>query len=110
MLALIIKKYDKCQFSFEKCTLFKTPGLVAFLTFATVVLLGVITTIFAHIRAWSPNRIADYSQQMLVTGSAPSDLIGTAIVTIIMIVVLVVASVYTLKWQSKKNSAPASSF
>ncbi|WP_245544972.1 hypothetical protein [Lentibacillus jeotgali] len=78
-------------------TLFKTPGLVAFLTIATVILMGLGTTIFSHVLEWSPNRISNYIQQMIVTGNVPSDLIGAAIVTVIMIVLLIVASVFTLR-------------
>ncbi|QKY68254.1 ABC transporter permease [Lentibacillus sp. CBA3610] len=78
-------------------TLFKIPGLVAFLTFATVILMGVITSIFAHVLEWSPNNISNYIQQMLVTGSVPSDLIGASLVTLIMIVLLVGGSVFIFK-------------
>lgn len=78
-------------------TLVKTPGLVAFLTIATVMLMGLVTTIFSHILEWCPNRISTYIQQMLTTGSVPSDLTGAAIVTLMMIVFLIFSSVYTFR-------------
>ncbi|RYG73262.1 ABC transporter permease [Lentibacillus lipolyticus] len=78
-------------------TLCRTPGLVAFLTIATIVLMNLVTTIFSHLLDWSPNKIANYIQQLLISGSVPSELIGAAIVTIVMSAVLLIASVYTFK-------------
>ncbi|WP_188633688.1 ABC transporter permease [Lentibacillus kapialis] len=81
-------------------TLFKTQGLVAFLTIATVILMSAITTIFSHVLNWSPNRISIYIQQLVVTGNVSSELIGAAIVTLIIIVLLIAASLMAFR---KKN-------
>ncbi|SFB16722.1 ABC-2 type transport system permease protein [Lentibacillus halodurans] len=78
-------------------TLFKTPGIVAFLTLATIILMGLITTIFSHVLEWSPNYMSDYIQQMLITGSVPGELIGTAGVTIILVILLVFGSASIFK-------------
>ncbi|HLR61429.1 MAG TPA: ABC transporter permease subunit [Lentibacillus sp.] len=78
-------------------TLFKTPGLVAFLTISTIVLMGAVTTVFSHILEWSPSRITNYIQKMIVTGNVPSDLAGAAIVTLSTIVLLIAASVVAFR-------------
>ncbi|AXI08403.1 ABC transporter permease subunit [Oceanobacillus sp. 143] len=74
-------------------TLFKTPGIVAFLSIATIILLSVVTQIFSHILEWSPNNLTTYIMEMLQTGSIPSDLIWTAIVTIIISIGLLIAAI-----------------
>lgn len=84
-------------------TLIKIPGLVAFLTIATILVLKLITTIFSHLLEWSPINISGYIKQMLVSGSVPSELTGAAVVTVVMIVLLVVGSIYTFKSKEMAN-------
>lgn len=84
-------------------TLIKIPGLVAFLTIATILILKLITTIFSHLLEWSPINISGYINQMLVSGSVPSELTGAAVVTVVMIVLLVVGSIYTFKSKEMAN-------
>lgn len=84
-------------------TLIKIPGLVAFLTIATILILKLITTIFSHLLEWSPINISGYIKQMLVSGSVPSELTGAAVVTVVMIVLLVVGSIYTFKSKEMAN-------
>ncbi|SFE30850.1 ABC-2 type transport system permease protein [Lentibacillus persicus] len=74
-------------------TIFKIPGLIAFLTIATVGLISIVTSIFSHVLAWSPSRISTYIQQMIITERVPYDLTWAAIVAGIMIVLLLIASV-----------------
>ncbi|SDR09311.1 ABC transporter permease [Virgibacillus salinus] len=78
-------------------TLLKIPGLVAFLTIATILVMKLITTIFSHLLEWSPNNISGYINQMLVSGNVPSELTGAAIVTIVIIILLVAGSIFTFK-------------
>lgn len=73
--------------------IFKIPGLIAFLTIATVGLISIVTSVFSHVLEWSPSRISPYIQQMVITGNVPSDLTCAAIVTGIMIGLLLIASV-----------------
>lgn len=84
-------------------TMVKTPGLVVFFTIATIVLMKLITTIFGHLLDWSPNNISGYIQQMLVSGSVSSELTGTAIVTAVMVVLLVIGSIYIFKNKEMAN-------
>ncbi|WP_164670014.1 ABC transporter permease [Virgibacillus doumboii] len=84
-------------------TIVKIPGLVASCTIATIIVMKLITTIFGHLLEWSPNNISGYIQQMLVSGSVPSELTGAAIVTAVMIVLLVIGSIYTFKNKELAN-------
>ncbi|MBP1948115.1 ABC transporter permease [Virgibacillus litoralis] len=84
-------------------TLLKIPGLVAFLTIATILVMKLITTIFSHLLEWSPNNISGYINQMLVSGSVPSELTGAAMVTIVMIILLVASSIYMFKSKEMAN-------
>ncbi|MFD1040080.1 ABC transporter permease [Virgibacillus byunsanensis] len=84
-------------------TVFKTAGLVAFMTIITIMLMSVITQVFGHILEWSPNNISEYIQEMLITESLPSDLIATGLVTISIIALLLISSIYTFKTKELAN-------
>lgn len=78
-------------------TLFKTPGLIAFMTIATIMIMSIITNIFGHILTWSPNNLSIYIQDMLLTNKIPNDLFYTSLVTIGLVCFLLIASIYTFK-------------
>ncbi|WP_077324561.1 ABC transporter permease [Virgibacillus siamensis] len=78
-------------------TLVKIPGLVAFLTIATILLMKAVTTVFAHLLEWSPNNISRYIHEMIVFGNIPSELTGTSIITAAMVIILLVASIFIFK-------------
>ncbi|WP_174615959.1 ABC transporter permease [Virgibacillus ihumii] len=78
-------------------TLFKTPGLVAFLTLASILLMKAVTAIFAHVLEWSPNNISSYIHEMIVSGNIPAELTGTFVETITLIILLLAASIFTFK-------------
>ncbi|RDW17455.1 ABC transporter permease [Oceanobacillus chungangensis] len=84
-------------------TLFKTPGIVAFLSIATIIFMSVVTQIFSHILEWSPNNLTLYIMEMLQTESIPSELIWTAIVTIIISIGLLIAAIITLRTKELAN-------
>ncbi|WP_188456824.1 ABC transporter permease [Virgibacillus oceani] len=84
-------------------TLFKTPGLVAFLSIATIMLSSLITKIFGQRFEWSPNNISIYIKEMLVTGSVSADLLATALITIGIIAVLLIGSIFTYKTKELAN-------
>ena len=78
-------------------TLFKTPGAVAFLTILTIILMSIITQVFAHVLEWSPNNLSAHILEMLMTEEIPSDLIGSAGITILISLFLLGFSVIALK-------------
>ncbi|MFC4025732.1 ABC transporter permease [Oceanobacillus longus] len=78
-------------------SMIKTPGLVAFLTILTIMVMKGVTQVFNHLLEWSPNNLSNYIFQMLLTESIPSNLVGTAIVTIIMSIILLILSTVIFK-------------
>ncbi|WP_087975143.1 ABC transporter permease [Oceanobacillus rekensis] len=84
-------------------SMIKTSGLVAFFTIATIMLMRVVTEVFNHILEWSPNNLSNYILEMLLTESIPSNLIGTAIITIIITATLLIVSINTFKSKELAN-------
>lgn len=80
----------------------KTPGLVAFLTIGSILLMSVVSMIFSQNVLWSPNNLSGHIHSALVTGEITSDLYGTAGITILLIIVLLSLAVYSFK---KKEQA-----
>lgn len=78
-------------------TIFKTPGIVAALSIMTFMVMSIVTQIFSHVLTWSPNKLSEHIQKAMVMGEWSTDLIGTAIVTIVISVILLVASIYIFK-------------
>ncbi|MUK88337.1 ABC transporter permease subunit [Ornithinibacillus sp. L9] len=77
--------------------LIKTPGLVAFLTILTIMVMSLINQVFNHVLEWFPNNLSSYILDMLMTDQLSTDLIATACVTMILSIALVVASIYTFR-------------
>lgn len=78
-------------------TLVQTPGLVAALTIITTTAMSIITNIFDHLLTWSPIKLSEHIQEMLVFNEVSIDLVATALVTIGMIICLLVASSYIFR-------------
>lgn len=75
-------------------TLVQTPGLVAALTIITTIIMSMITNIFDHLLTWSPIKLSEYIQEMLVFNEISMDLVATALVTIGIIITLLISSFY----------------
>lgn len=84
-------------------TLFKSTGVVGFLTILTIMLMSMVTKIFGHILAWSPNNMSDHIFDMLMMGDISMELVATAIVTIILSVVLLIISIFTFRTKEMAN-------
>lgn len=78
-------------------TLFKTPGIVAFLTIATLTLMSIITQVFGRYLLWSPNNLSQHINEMLIFNEVSMPLIATSIVTISLIAILLMSSVTLFK-------------
>lgn len=78
-------------------TLVQTPGLVAALTMITTIIISFITNIFDHVLTWSPVKLSRYIEEMLIFNEISTDLIATCLVTIVMIVCLIIASIYIFR-------------
>ncbi|RLL40353.1 ABC transporter permease [Oceanobacillus piezotolerans] len=84
-------------------TIFNSPGLVAFASIATIILMSVITQVFGHVLDWSPNQISAYLSQMMVEETVSKDLIATGLTTAGMTIILLVLSVIMFKRKELAN-------
>ncbi|MFZ3577992.1 ABC transporter permease [Virgibacillus sp. DJP39] len=84
-------------------SLVKTPGLVAFLTILTIMIMSIITKIFAQYLEWSPSNLSGHIQQLLAKNEIPVDLLGSTGITILMIILLLTGSIYTFKSKELAN-------
>jgi ABC-2 type transport system permease protein len=71
----------------------KTPGLVGFLSLATIILLTTLSGIFSKWLSWSPANLINYSGQALLIDGLVENTIPTLILTILGIIILVLSSV-----------------
>jgi|SRR5690625_3177428 len=77
--------------------LVQTPGLVAGLTIITTIAMSIITSIFDHLLTWSPIKLSEHIQEMLIINEVSIDLIATALVTIGMIAGLLIGAIYIFR-------------
>lgn len=75
-------------------TLFRSSGLVAFSTIATLLLMSGISSLFGKRLKFNPNQLSAHAFSFLHTGEIPNALYGLAVVTIVICVLLLLASVY----------------
>ncbi|MCC2251519.1 ABC transporter permease [Virgibacillus sp. AGTR] len=75
----------------------QTPGLVAFLTILTTIILSIVTNVFGTHIKWSPVNLSTYIHEMLVLGSVTSQLIATAFTTIVLIIIILSVAIYCFK-------------
>lgn len=78
-------------------TIFKSPGLVAFVSIAIIVLLSVISNIFQHVFEFSPSLIGEHVQNYLYNGEIVSELWITALIAIIVAIGCIIAAVMILR-------------
>ncbi|WP_408006206.1 hypothetical protein ACJROX_15980 [Pseudalkalibacillus sp. A8] len=58
---------------------------------------SIVTRIFSKYLVWSPNRLSEYIMDTMNTGSISAELLGTSIVTLILIILLVGGSAIMLR-------------
>ncbi|RKQ31393.1 ABC transporter permease [Oceanobacillus halophilus] len=84
-------------------TISKTPGLVAFLTILTIMVMSALTKVFQHLLEWSPNNLSSYIMQMLIEGNIPSNLTGTALTTVGLSILLLIFSIVIFRKREIAN-------
>ena len=84
-------------------TVFKSPGLVAFGTIATIIVLSVITSLFGQKLNYSPSNLSNHALNYLQTGEIQGALIGSAVTTIVISALLLVWSIYI--FQTKEHAS-----
>lgn len=78
-------------------TLVKSPGLVGGLSVGVLVGMWMFNLIFSHRLPWFPNNLSSYIGDMLHSGEIPTELWGTALITILLSTGLLLLSFYTFK-------------
>lgn len=78
-------------------TLFKSPGVVGFLSIITIMLMSLVTKAFGEILNWSPINLSSHIFNMLMIGHISTELIATASVTILITIFLLSVSIFTFK-------------
>jgi len=71
----------------------KIPGLVAFLSIATIMVMSVLTQVFGRFLEWSPNNLSGHIFESLMMEQVTGDLIATAFVTVGLIIVFLVGAI-----------------
>ncbi|GAB3804092.1 ABC transporter permease [Virgibacillus kimchii] len=78
----------------------KTPGLVAFLSIATIMVMSVLTQIFGRFLEWSPNNLSGHIFESLMMEEFTGDLIATSFVTIGLIIILLLGAIALFRRKS----------
>jgi ABC-2 type transport system permease protein len=77
--------------------LFKSPGVVGFISMATIIILSLISGSLSHLLEWSPTQLTGYAGSYLISGTPPDDVWGAVAVSGIGIVILLSISIYVLR-------------
>jgi ABC-2 type transport system permease protein len=75
----------------------KTPGLVGFVSLATIILLNTLSGLLSEWLAWSPARLLTYSNQTLMVTGLPENTVASIILTTISIAILLVAGIFIFR-------------
>ncbi|PKR76947.1 ABC transporter permease [Halalkalibacillus sediminis] len=78
-------------------TIFKSQGLVAFVSIFVIIVLNVVTNIYKHMATWSPMLISDYIGAYLFSGQMETEIWWSTLIAIGLAVVLLIAAIGTLK-------------
>src|SRR5690625_275519 len=78
-------------------SLFKKPGMVAFMTLATLMILSLLTQFFGNYFLWSPSNLSRHINGMLITNDISKGLIATSSITLCLIALLLVGSIALFK-------------
>jgi ABC-2 type transport system permease protein len=78
-------------------TLFRSVGVVGFLSILTLMLMGLITKVFERFLNWSPIHLSDHIFDMLKTEHVSKELIATALITLSITTILLILSIFIFK-------------
>ncbi|WP_147534900.1 ABC transporter permease [Bacillus marasmi] len=76
---------------------FKSPGVVGFISLATVIVLSIITGALSHWLQWSPVQLSSYTGELLVSGELPDGTWGAIILSVCSILVLLAVSIVVFR-------------
>ncbi|CAG9609872.1 ABC transporter permease [Pseudoneobacillus rhizosphaerae] len=75
----------------------KTPGLVGFISLATIIILNMVSGILTEWLAWSPARLMSYASQSLMQDGLPENTIASIVLTVLIMIVLLFTSVFIFR-------------
>lgn len=75
----------------------KTPGLVGFISLATIISINTLSSLLSDWFAFSPAQLMNYSGQSLLQDGLPENTVAAIIISIILIVVLLFFSVFIFR-------------
>jgi ABC-2 type transport system permease protein len=75
----------------------KTPGIVAFASLATIILLNIMSGHLSEWLSYSPARLMSYSSQSLLQEGLPENTMFTIILTLILMVILLFSSIFIFR-------------
>ncbi|WP_175615020.1 ABC transporter permease [Piscibacillus halophilus] len=75
----------------------QSPGLVAFISLALIIIFNVLTNIYGHILTWSPALISDYIGEYLASGVLISELWYAALMAFVFSIVCLQFAIVTLR-------------
>ncbi len=78
-------------------SIIKSPGVVGFLSIATVIVLSFISSSLAQWLTWSPFMLSSYTSLFLMNEQLPTELFPTLLVSIVTIITMLVGSVVILR-------------
>ncbi|WP_164219840.1 ABC transporter permease subunit [Virgibacillus sp. YIM 98842] len=78
----------------------KTPGLVAFLSIATIMAMSLLTQVFGRFLEWSPNNLSGHIFESLMIDQLTGDLIATAFVTMGLIISFLIGAIILFRRKS----------
>jgi ABC-2 type transport system permease protein len=75
----------------------KTPGVVAFASLATIIVVSMSSGILKDWLEWSPGRLMAYASQTLVETNVPDHTMATTLLTLLLIVLLLIFGVFLFR-------------
>jgi len=78
-------------------SLFRSPGIVGFITMASVIVLSLISSTFIKWLEWSPSLLSSYTTTFIMTQYFPKETLPSAIVSLVGMVALLAGSITILR-------------
>ncbi|WP_027964174.1 ABC transporter permease [Halalkalibacillus halophilus] len=78
-------------------TMFRSQGLVAFISIIVILAINIITSIYSHVLTWSPALISDYIGIYLFSGNMETEMWMSVLISVILMVVALTIAITTLK-------------
>lgn len=77
--------------------LFKSQGVVGFISLTSVIILNLITSTFSRWLEWSPAQLPSYTSSYLISGELAHEAVGAISISALVIFILLGLAIFTLK-------------